>query len=231
MKDKFNATLVKPIKPGRLTLVTDGWINVRGESIINYMLVTPEGGAHFHSSETAGVNSHTGEFLAQRMMNVIEKVGVRHINAICCDSAANQQKEVQLVQEKLTRVFDIECISHQLNLVIKDILKLSPFAETMQCAVSLAKWFRNHHIVLKHLNEQPGKIGLETNELHKRSNNITKFFDAFPEAFRLDQGQQLPGFGIFGALFRHHDLDGINQDYRFKGLLAVGQSRDAIKIS
>ncbi|KAG6244267.1 hypothetical protein E4U23_006275, partial [Claviceps purpurea] len=70
IKTKFDDTLVLPVTPGQLTLVSDGWTNIRGESIINYMLVTPEGGAYFHSSETAGVNSHTGEFLAQRMMSV-----------------------------------------------------------------------------------------------------------------------------------------------------------------
>ncbi|KAG5913036.1 hypothetical protein E4U61_007485, partial [Claviceps capensis] len=45
----------------------DGWTNVRGESIINYVLVTPESGAYFHSSA-----SYKRDLLRQRRQSTIE---------------------------------------------------------------------------------------------------------------------------------------------------------------
>ncbi|KAK9375191.1 uncharacterized protein V1513DRAFT_443055, partial [Lipomyces chichibuensis] len=42
------------------TLVTDSWTNIRGEAIVNYVLVTPNGEAMFHSGDPTGAESHTG---------------------------------------------------------------------------------------------------------------------------------------------------------------------------
>jgi len=138
----------------RLTLISDGWTNIRGESIINYILVTPMGEAFFQSSEPAGQNSHTGEFLATRLVKVIEDVVPMHINAICSDSAANMQNAVARVRAKYSAIFGVNCTSHQLNLVIKDILATPELAALMQNAVALSKWFRNPHVPLEHLKAQ-----------------------------------------------------------------------------
>lgn len=148
LRVQFDAQVIaSPHGNARLTLISDGWTNIRGESIINYMLVRPDGAAYFHSSEPAGLSLHTGEFLAQQMTAVINDVGPHHINAICCDSAANQQNAVKRVQHRFPSIIGIKCTSHQLNLVIKDILTLPVFVDTLHKAVKLAKWFRNHQFV------------------------------------------------------------------------------------
>ncbi|KAK9244332.1 hypothetical protein V1506DRAFT_541924 [Lipomyces tetrasporus] len=56
--------------PGRIAYdmtVTDSWTNIRGEEIVNYVLVTPNGEALF--------TSHTGSYLSKRIIEVIEDVG------------------------------------------------------------------------------------------------------------------------------------------------------------
>ena len=90
-----------------MTLVTDGWTNVRGESILNYMLVTSRGQSIFHSSDPSGTERHTGEYLASELLRIIEAVGPARINDICTDTAANMLKAVRIVTQQFPHIYAI----------------------------------------------------------------------------------------------------------------------------
>ncbi|ODQ70886.1 hypothetical protein LIPSTDRAFT_74386, partial [Lipomyces starkeyi NRRL Y-11557] len=80
-----------------MTLVTDSWTNIRGEAIVNYVLVAPNGEAMFHSADPTGAESHTGSYLSKRIIEVIEDVGPEKIVAICSDTASNVQHAIKIV--------------------------------------------------------------------------------------------------------------------------------------
>lgn len=93
----------------KLTLVTDGWTDVRGESIINYLLVAASGRAIFHSSNCSGSDRHTSEYLSAEICKIVEEVGPEKINAICTNTTSNIKKAVSLVVEKHDHIYQIGC--------------------------------------------------------------------------------------------------------------------------
>ena len=114
LNSKFAAKLQAATrsKPLRFTLLTDGWTNIRGESIVNYVLVDAKGQAYFHSSDATGTASHDGDFLARELIAIIEQVGAQHINAVCTDPATNMIVAFRKVVGKYPHVYAIRCTSH-----------------------------------------------------------------------------------------------------------------------
>lgn len=97
--------------PHRCTLVSDGWTHIRGESIVNHVLVSPEGQALFHSSDPTGDNSHTGEYLASELMRVIKSVGAKNIIAICTGTDSNMLSAVRSVVATNRHIHPVRCTS------------------------------------------------------------------------------------------------------------------------
>lgn len=138
--------------------MTDGWTNIRGEAIINYVVVSPEGQSLFIKSDPTDDNRHTKEYLAEELIKVIQNIGPNNVNAICSDTAANMLSAVDIVAIKYKFIHHIKCTSHQLNLVVKDILELDRLKQGMGSILEVAKYLRLHHIPLFHLKEEMQKI-------------------------------------------------------------------------
>lgn len=56
-----------------ITLVTDGWTNIEGESVINFVLCTPL--PLFFKSINPGTNRHTAAYMTEEICAVMESVG------------------------------------------------------------------------------------------------------------------------------------------------------------
>ena len=135
-----------------LTLVTDGWKDTsNNESIINYMLVTPDGQSIFHSSHPTGTDRHTAEYIAEKIIEVIEAVGSEKIIAFCTDGAANMLKAAKLINRKYPKICGIRCAAHSLNLTIKDIMELPMWDDSLTMVNKVNSYFRNHTIIAAHL--------------------------------------------------------------------------------
>ena len=129
----------------KFTLISDGWTNQRGEPIINYTLVSADGHSFFHSSDPSGEECHTASYLAEKLEEVIEDVGRDKIVAICTDSAANMKAALNILQKSYPEIYMVRCHSHQLNLIIGEILKEEPMRTVLSQAVAVNRWYRNHH--------------------------------------------------------------------------------------
>lgn len=141
-------------RAARLTLVTDGWTNIRNESIINYMLVDPEGKAYFYKADPTGIAAHTSAYLAEELNKVIEDVGPEKIIALCTDNAPNMKLAARMVKAKYPHIHAIGCNSHMLNLAIKDVLNIDELKTPLQEAIEVVKWFKSHHRPLAYLREK-----------------------------------------------------------------------------
>jgi len=109
-------------QPDQMTLVSDGWSNTRGESIINYLLVT-EKDAIFLKSVATGKDHHTGEYIADGLEEVIEEVGAHRISAVTTDNASNMTSSWRLLQERYPKLTCLGCGSHQTNLLVGNIFR------------------------------------------------------------------------------------------------------------
>lgn len=71
-------------------LISDGWTNIHQESIINFMVTTPQ--PIFWKALETKENSHTGEYIAQQFDFVIKEISASKIAAVITDNASNMKK-------------------------------------------------------------------------------------------------------------------------------------------
>lgn len=69
-------TLEKIRSAASLTLVSDGWTNINGDSLINIIFCTPE--PVFYLPIAPQSESHTGEYIAGVLGRAIDEVGAEH---------------------------------------------------------------------------------------------------------------------------------------------------------
>lgn len=76
----------------------------------------------YQLSDLSGV-SHTAEYLATVIEEVIESIGVNQISAIVSDNASNVWNACAIVQEKYPNIENVRCVAHAINLIACDIVK------------------------------------------------------------------------------------------------------------
>lgn len=93
----------KLIKNAKYVCITsDGWTNIHQESIINFMITTPQ--PIFWKALETKENSHTGEYIAQQFNSVIEEIGISKVAAIITDNASNMKKAHNILQKKYPNI-------------------------------------------------------------------------------------------------------------------------------
>lgn len=139
-----------------ITLLIDGWSNIKKQNIINIVACIPE--PHFVRSINTKDESHT----ALHMFNEIEKditrfgklvnllyifllsiqffhSGPGNIVAIVSDNAYNMQSMKKMVKVKYEHIEILGCVAHGLNLLLNDINKLEVFDGSFDIAKSIVK--------------------------------------------------------------------------------------------
>jgi hypothetical protein len=89
------------------------------------------------------IDSHTSKFLAERIKEVINKVGKEKFSAIVSDNASNVIKAREMIQEEFPSIQNVRCIAHCVNLLACDIVSHN-FADRLLTKVNtIASYFRN----------------------------------------------------------------------------------------
>ncbi|XP_037505903.1 uncharacterized protein LOC119382269 [Rhipicephalus sanguineus] len=145
-------------KASCITLVTDGWTNVEGESVINFVLCTPS--PLFFKSVTTGTNRHTAAYMTEEICAVMESVGSSKVKALVTDNASNMKAAWALVIERFPHVTAIGCAAHSLNLLMNDLLTLGTIHDVHKQAKDIIKYVKQTHVVLATFKErQESKYG------------------------------------------------------------------------
>ena len=91
------------------------------------------------------MESHTGEFLASEILEIIEKIGVDKFAAIVTDNASNCRVARKKVEEKYNHIWDIRCAAHAINLIAADLVKLNNIKNLISDCGKITKFFNNSH--------------------------------------------------------------------------------------
>jgi hypothetical protein len=91
------------------------------------------------------MESHTGEFLASEISEIIEKIGPDKFAAIVTDNASNCRVARKKVEEKYNNIWDIRCIAHAINLIAADLVKLDDIKNLISNCGKITKFFHNSH--------------------------------------------------------------------------------------
>lgn len=129
-----------------MCLITDGWSDLVNEHWTNYILTTPRP-VFFTAHPTSDIRQN-GETIAENIEKVIIEVGPSKISALVTDNASVMKKAWRLLELRYPKIFFLGCISHSLNLLVGDIMKISWCANILKNAKEIVLYFRSHQIPL-----------------------------------------------------------------------------------
>ena len=105
-----------------IILGLDGWSNPKNNSIYNFIIITPDRKEFLYLLKDFSAESHTADFLASKIQEVIDEVGQQKFAAVVSDNASAIAAARQKISATYPHIMNIRCIAHFVNLISKDIL-------------------------------------------------------------------------------------------------------------
>jgi len=103
-----------------VSIVSDGWSDAQRRPLLNFLAVTEDGPMFLRAINTEGM-SKTKEYIAEKMLAIINEVGAQNIVQVITDNAANCRAAGIIVEQKHPHIFWTPCVVHTLNLALKNI--------------------------------------------------------------------------------------------------------------
>lgn len=97
-----------------IKLVLDGWTGGLHYSYYAFVIITPDRHQYVHSVQDFSSYSHTGSFLSNEIIKVVEEIGPKKFGAVVSDGAAAIQLAKNLVAQKYPYIIPIHCIAHHI---------------------------------------------------------------------------------------------------------------------
>ncbi|EGZ06194.1 hypothetical protein PHYSODRAFT_390873, partial [Phytophthora sojae] len=145
------------------TLYTDGWTDVNGKSVINYVLEC-EGESYFLGSVYTGSTSHDAVFLSADVKRVLEAAKFTTIVAVVTDNTATNQLMWSTLRPEYPDIFFHGCIAHVIHLIVKDMVaKLKWLGKLQEDCRNMVKFFKKHQLLwaeLRRMQRLEGKNAL-----------------------------------------------------------------------
>ena len=107
--------------------------------------MTPSRKEYLYQLSDLSENSHTAEYLATLIEDVIKDIGTDRFSAIVSDNAANVKNARKIIHEKYPKIENVRCVAHSINLIACDIVKEKFGDRLLRRVNTLTKFFRNSH--------------------------------------------------------------------------------------
>ncbi|XP_077228414.1 uncharacterized protein LOC143861373 [Tasmannia lanceolata] len=129
-----------------LSIVSDGWTNVKNKALINVLASNMFGSMFLYAHDFSAVEK-SGKNIAKFLLNAIEVVGPFNVVQVLTDNAANCKLAGTEVNKVYPHIFWSPCVVHILNLLFKDLTKhkhLGWIGETYHSCKDVVKYITNH---------------------------------------------------------------------------------------
>lgn len=128
-----------------VTIVTDGWTDINGLSVINYVAVVGRK-TFFLESVYTGSQGHDAQFLSADIKRVVLKYDFLSVGAVVTDNTATNKAAWELLQQEFPRLFFHGCAYHALHLLVKDTVGKVTWLETLLVSCKLiVTFFKTNH--------------------------------------------------------------------------------------
>jgi len=170
--EDLEAKVAKRMNGATACLVTDAWSNVKNDSVINYMAVSPECSL-FLESVLTGQQGHDHKFIAEDIARVIRNHKFTTFAGAVTDNTSTNKKAWGLLNNMFPSRYFQGCASHGLHLFVKDVFAATktkkagqaestypdqyPFEAILEFVASckdVVKFFHNHHVAKAQLQER-----------------------------------------------------------------------------
>ncbi|XP_054824816.1 uncharacterized protein LOC129322534 [Prosopis cineraria] len=119
------------------TLMADGRIDVRQQTLINFLVYSTHG------------------MVFVKSVNASDLVGPKNIVHVVIDNVANYVACGKLIKKKYQNIYWSPCTAHRLNLTLKDIASLDNVSALATKALKITVFVYNHMIFLSWLRKRP----------------------------------------------------------------------------
>ena len=89
---------------------------------------------------------HTSHNISEIIFEIIDKVSSDKFVAIVSDNASNIMTARHIIIQRHKNIFNISCITHFINLISSDIIKIPYVKSLVKYCNILTKYFKNSHI-------------------------------------------------------------------------------------
>ena len=105
-----------------LSIVSDGWTNVKGKPLISVLAVYVSG-AIFLSSYDYSDKFKTDTNIVESSLETIERIGPYNVVQLITDNATNCKAAGAIIEDKYPNIFWSGCLVHTMNFLMHDIIK------------------------------------------------------------------------------------------------------------
>ena len=106
-----------------VSIVSDGWTNVKGKPLINILGVSASG-AVFLSTHDYSDCYKPSINIAQPLLETIQTIGPYNVIQVITGNAANCKAVGAIIEDKYPNIFWSRCLVHTLNLLMHGIVKM-----------------------------------------------------------------------------------------------------------
>ncbi|KAI3816967.1 hypothetical protein L1987_10752 [Smallanthus sonchifolius] len=136
-----------------VSIVSDGWTNVKHSPLINVLAVNCRGAMFMYAEDFLGVEK-TGVAISKFLLGAIETIGPSNVLQVVTDNAANCKAAGREIEKVYNHIFWSPCCVHTLNLIFKDLaIEFFWLNETYKKGKGIVKYFLNHTHALSFFRE------------------------------------------------------------------------------
>lgn len=128
------------------TLMSDGWTDQKGRTIINFLVNSAAGSFYLYSID-ASSSEKTAEFIARTLDDAMQNVGVKNVVQICTDNAANYVRAGKILMDKYPHLYWTPCVAHCIDLILEDIGKIPTFKKVITSGRQITSYIYGHSIL------------------------------------------------------------------------------------
>ncbi|CAG8833723.1 14605_t:CDS:2, partial [Gigaspora margarita] len=129
-----------------LTLSLNGWTSSKDNSVYNYIITTPSHCKYLYAIEDYSGYRQTGNFIANKILDIIEKISSHRFAAVITDSGSNICIVQQSINHNYSPILSVHCIAHALNLLSANLVKNISIKEFLKQANMLVSFIQKSHL-------------------------------------------------------------------------------------
>lgn len=139
------------------TLISDGWTNITGHHLVNFVVQVPgKSPFYFKSIDSSNVVMN-GENIAEMIIGVATEVGISKWACLITDNAPSMRKAWKIIKARYPLVFANGCAAHVGNLIIRRVSN-EPHCDTLLDNCTKTVKYINNHTRLHNKFEESQKL-------------------------------------------------------------------------
>jgi hypothetical protein len=134
-------------KTTRCTVMSDGWTDGKGRSILKFLVNCPKG-TMFINSVDASAYTKYAQLLCDLLDGFIREIGPQYVVQVIMDNDANYVVVGRMLMQRYPSLYWSPCATHCIDLMLEDMGKIHWIKEIIDSTRSVTKYIYNHTFFL-----------------------------------------------------------------------------------